>query len=67
MAHVYTFLFWQPVTSSFPSAERAAQRTLFSCWRGGPTGRLVSRFHRRAVLSSDALARRCSFRDRVMA
>ncbi|KAG1803962.1 uncharacterized protein BJ212DRAFT_1581118 [Suillus subaureus] len=33
--HVYAFLFMQPVTSTCPSGERAAESSeSFSCWRG---------------------------------
>lgn len=66
MSHVYAFLFRQPVSSSFPSAEIDAQRTQLSCWRGRPTGRLVSRFHTRAVLFHDVLAKRRSLKNKKM-
>src|ERR1700709_558510 len=57
ISHVYALLSRQAVASSLPSAENETPSTRFTCWRGEPMGWLFSRFHNRAVLSIDALAR----------
>src|ERR1700712_5057038 len=56
-SHMYALLSSQPVASSMPSVENDMHLTGSSCWRGEPMGWPVSRFHNRAVLSYDALAR----------
>src|ERR1700710_213267 len=56
-SHMYAFLSKQPVASSMPSVENDVHLTKLACWRGEPMGWPVSRFHNRAVLSYDALAR----------
>jgi hypothetical protein len=57
ISHVYALLSEQPVANSFPSVENDGHSTTPVCWRGEPMGWPFSRFHNRAVLSSDALAR----------
>jgi hypothetical protein len=57
ISHAYALWSVQPVVNSFPSAENDTQYTRLSCWRAEPMGWLFSRFHNRAVLSQDVLAR----------
>jgi hypothetical protein len=54
---VYALLSQQPVANCFPSVENDTQYTGSVCWRGEPMNWPFSRFHNRAVLSYDALAR----------
>src|ERR1700709_479169 len=56
-SHMYALLSSQPVASSLPSGANDVHLTQSSCWRGEPMGWPVSKFHNRAVLSQDALAR----------
>src|ERR1700710_2529582 len=56
-SHMYALWSSQPVASSMPSVENDVHLTNLACWRGEPMGWPVSKFHNRAVLSSDALAR----------
>jgi hypothetical protein len=57
ISHVYALLSLQPVANCFPSVGNDTQSTASACWRGEPMGRPFSRFHNRAVLSRDALAK----------
>jgi hypothetical protein len=57
ISHIYMFLSSQPVTSRFPSTENDTQFTFSGCWRDGLMGCPLSRFHSRAVLSYEMLAK----------
>jgi hypothetical protein len=66
-SHIYAFVSSQPVASCFPPAENDTQFKSSACWRGKQMGRPLSRFHNRAVLSCDALARMRPFGDIAIA